>query len=124
MERFGVRLLPICRGDGTIAGVIGERDIVVKAVARGRAPELCPVDEVMTTRYLSCELEDSVETLLRLFAESNADCALIRGRDGKLVGTLDRDELPVLPSLMPLRQAAVRAEAAWGPLPTDPERLF
>jgi CBS domain-containing protein len=111
MERFGVRLLPICRGDGTIAGVIGERDIVVKAVARGRAPALCTVDEVMSTRYLSCDSEDTVETLMRLFAESDADCVLIRGRDGKLLGTVERDELPVQPSLAAFGQLTAPTRA-------------
>ncbi len=106
MERFGVRLLPICRGDGTIAGVIGERDIVVKVVARSRAPELCTVDEVMTTRYVSCHVDQGVDELLRLFAESGAESALIVARDGKLAGTVERSELPVQPTRLTFRHPA------------------
>jgi len=103
MERFGVRLLPICRNDGTIAGVIGERDIVVKVVARSRAPELCTVDEVMTTRYLSCHVDQGIDELLRLFADSSADCALLLARDGKLAATVERSELPVQPTRLSFR---------------------
>jgi CBS domain-containing protein len=43
-----LRFLPVCKPDGRVVGIITERDIVVRAVAAGRAPELCSVDEIMT----------------------------------------------------------------------------
>jgi CBS domain-containing protein len=43
-----LRFLPVCKPDGRVVGIVTERDIVVRAVAAGRAPELCSVDEIMT----------------------------------------------------------------------------
>ena len=93
MERFGSRALPICRRDGTLAGVITERDIVVKVVAHARAPELCTVDEVMTTRFLSCFADDPVETLHRLFSAEGGDCAVVRQANGQFVAIVERESL-------------------------------
>ncbi len=43
-----LRFLPVCKPDGRVVGIVTERDIVIRAVAAGRAPELCSVDEIMT----------------------------------------------------------------------------
>lgn len=43
-----LRFLPVCKPDGRVVGILTERDIVIRAVAAGRAPELCSVDEIMT----------------------------------------------------------------------------
>jgi CBS-domain-containing membrane protein len=88
MEKLGLRALPICRRDGSIAGVIAERDIVIKVVARSRAPELCTVDEVMSTRFVSCYLDDPVDLLARLFDSTGFECAVVRARSGELAGIL------------------------------------
>jgi signal-transduction protein with cAMP-binding, CBS, and nucleotidyltransferase domain len=93
MERIGCRLLPICRRDGSLAGVLSERDIVVKVVARSRAPELCTVDEVMTTRFLSCLADDTVDDLRQRFESTGMDCAVVRHRGGELAGVLEARSL-------------------------------
>jgi predicted transcriptional regulator len=99
MERHGARLLPICRKDGSVAGVLSERDIVVKVVARSRAPELCTVDEVMNTEFVTCTTEDSVDDLRQLLEASAAECALILTRAGELVGVVDAAALAGRPAL-------------------------
>jgi CBS domain-containing protein len=106
MERSGSRWLPIVRKDGSVAGVISERDIVVKAVARGRAPELCAVDEVMTTRFVCCEAEDTVDHLRELFASTGVDCAVVRQRGGELVGVIEAAALARGPDAAPGAGAA------------------
>lgn len=88
MEKFGLSALPICRRDGSVAGVIAERDIVVKVVARSRAPELCTVDEIMNTRFVSCQVDDPVELVARLFESTGFECAVVRARSGELAGIL------------------------------------
>ncbi len=89
MERSGQRLLPICRKDGSVAGVISERDIVVKVVARSRAPGLCSVDEVMNTRLLFCKADDPVERVRRLFESSGVTCAVVTDARGRLAGVVE-----------------------------------
>jgi CBS domain-containing protein len=96
MERFGLRALAICRRDGTIAGVISERDIVVKVVARSRAPELCTVDEIMNSRFVSCLVDDPVELLARLFRSTGHDYAVVRTRSGELAGIVTAAETAAL----------------------------
>ncbi|HEY0705770.1 MAG TPA: CBS domain-containing protein, partial [Polyangia bacterium] len=47
MMTFGLNLLPVCRSEGTVIGVVTAWHIV-KAVAQGRAAELCAIDDVMS----------------------------------------------------------------------------
>jgi CBS domain-containing protein len=120
MERFGSGVLPICRRDGSVAGVISERDIVVKAVARGRAPELCTVDEVMTTRFVCCEAEDSLDRLRALFASTGVHWAVVRQRGGEMVGVIEANALPAGPDPVPAGRpaaSALRGRAAIGKAP-------
>jgi CBS domain-containing protein len=88
MERFGLRALAICRRDGSVAGVIEERDIVVKVVARARASELCTVDEIMSNRFVTCQADDPVEWVARLFEVTGFACAVVRTGSGELAGVL------------------------------------
>jgi CBS domain-containing protein len=43
-ETYGA--LPICDGEGTLQGVVTDRDIVVKVIAAGRDPETTTVGEL------------------------------------------------------------------------------
>lgn len=91
----GVSLIPICRSDGTLVGVLDERDIVIKAVALSRAPELCSLSEIMRKEFPSCSvLDDARNVYARMLAEGIERIAVV-DRTGKLVGIADRGRLSV-----------------------------
>jgi CBS domain-containing protein len=58
--------LPVC-GDGRrVLGIITDRDITVRAVARGLDPNHTCVQEVMTKDVLSCSVDSEVEDACQL----------------------------------------------------------
>src|SRR5687767_1408227 len=78
-----VSVVPICRSDGTLVGVLGERDIVVKAVALSRAPELCALGEIMRKDFPRCAItDDPVDVHARMLAEG-LDRLMVVDRAGK-----------------------------------------
>ncbi len=60
MADLDVGALPVT-DDGQLVGVITDRDITVRGVARGRAPERCTVGEIMSTELRYCLEDDTVE---------------------------------------------------------------
>src|SRR5688572_29546899 len=99
MLATGASLIPVCRGDGTLVGVLDERDIVIKAVALSRAPELCALGEIMRKQFPTCDvLDDARNVYSRMLAEGIERMAVV-DRAGKLVGIADRSRLSVAASV-------------------------
>ena len=57
MKELGVGSLPVC-DNGHLAGVITDRDIIVRAIAKGSDPAIVMVREVMTPEVLWCFEDD------------------------------------------------------------------
>jgi CBS domain-containing protein len=57
--------LPVVDREGEFIGMITDRDITVRAAARGADPRRTRVDECMTDKTFSCHADDSVEACLR-----------------------------------------------------------
>jgi len=53
--------LPVCADGRKVLGIITDRDIAVRAVARGLDPNQTRVQEVMTKDVLSCSVDSEVE---------------------------------------------------------------
>src|SRR5438552_16490775 len=66
MESQNIGLLPVWQ-DGALVGVVTDRDIVVRGVARGFDPEQTIVEEVMTSMVVSLpessDLEDASDLM-------------------------------------------------------------
>lgn len=78
--------------DGTLVGVLTDRDIVVRAVADGRDPSDQPVDELASTDVVCVEagtdLDDAEERM-----RSSAIRRLFVLEDGRPVGIVTADDL-------------------------------
>jgi CBS domain-containing protein len=77
MRDRNVGLLPVTTEESTAVGTITDRDIVVRALAEGRAPDRTRVDEVMTHQVISCRPEDELavaEDLMIRFEKSRIVC--------------------------------------------------
>jgi CBS domain-containing protein len=55
--------------NGHLIGVLTDRDIVVRAIAQGKAPDQCTVKEVMTTEVFHVAAGDSLEDAERCMSE-------------------------------------------------------
>lgn len=71
MASEGVGALPACRADGKLAGMVTDRDIVVKAIASGRAPAECTVGDLVEdqSEVVTIGADDSIEEALRTMAD-------------------------------------------------------
>ena len=69
LRDLDVGALPICGDDNRLAGVITDRDIVVKCVAAGGDPSSVKVSELAEGKPVTVGADDSVEEALRTMAE-------------------------------------------------------
>jgi predicted transcriptional regulator len=93
MFRHGNTVIPVCRGDGSVCGVVTPFEIVV-SIAQGRAAPLCPVEEVMNQEFPSCAADDPASDIqLRMITEAIPALVVLTWR-GKLAGLVDRTCLP------------------------------
>lgn len=83
----GVGALPV--GDhGRLVGLITERDIITRAVARGRSPADTPVRDVMSEEVLYCFEDEDVEETARHMDELNIRRMPVLDRAKRLVGVV------------------------------------
>ena len=77
----------------TLAGIMTERDITVRVVARGLDPRLATVGEVMTPDPDTLSPDDSPETALRMMQEHNYRHLPVKSVDGAVVGMVSVRDL-------------------------------
>ena len=53
LEHYNVGVLPVCGSDGSLCGVVTDRDLVTRCMASGRIPENTKVRDVMTSNVVS-----------------------------------------------------------------------
>jgi CBS domain-containing protein len=109
LVRHGGTLIPICRGDGSVRGVVTAHEIVA-SIAEGRAAPICPVEEVMNANFPSCAAHDLADEIyVRMATESIADMVVLS--QGKLAGMISQARLahPTMPPrpLSPRRSRVV-----------------
>jgi CBS domain-containing protein len=77
---------------GRVAGIVTDRDIVVRAIAEGRDPQSTTVGDVCTSGPRTLEAGDSVEAAAQAMGE-NSIRRLPVLRAGELVGVLSLGDL-------------------------------
>lgn len=71
-----------------LVGIVTDRDIVVKIVAGGRAPDSATVRDAMTPNPVSCREEDDVDHALKLMKERQVRRVPIVDTAGRLAGII------------------------------------
>jgi predicted transcriptional regulator len=94
-EGIGYRSLPVC-DKGHLAGVITDRDITIRAVAKGSDPATVTVREVMTPEVLCCFEDDEVEEAARIMRENQVRRILVLNEANELVGITSLGELATI----------------------------
>ena len=77
--------LPVCAERSRVVGIITDRDITVRAVARGMDPNRTRVEEVMTRDVLSCRSD----------AEVAEACDLMEKRQVRRLLVTDGTDTPI-----------------------------
>jgi CBS domain-containing protein len=92
MQEHELGFLVVVDGEGRPAGVVTDRDIVVRAVALGRGRDT-PVTEVMSRHPVCAGVDDTVVDAARLMADRQCRRVAVVDADHRLVGVLSLDDL-------------------------------
>ena len=91
MERHDVGSLPVQDND-RLVGMLTDRDIVVRAIARGQGPET-PVREAMTADIMYCYEDQDVDEVSRNMADLEIRRLPVVNRDKRLVGVISMGDV-------------------------------
>jgi len=92
MERDDFGLLPVGEDD-RLVGMLSDRDITIRAVARGLAPARCKVRDVMTTEVKFVYEDESADDAARNMSELQVRRLPVLNRGKRLVGIVSLGDL-------------------------------
>ncbi len=87
LSRYNIGSLPVCAADGSVRGMVTDRDIVLRCVAPGEDPETTPVREVMSRSIITVNPGDDVKRAGELMATGQVRRLPVT-QGGRLVGML------------------------------------
>ena len=85
--------LPVCADPRKVVGIITDRDITVRAVARGLDPNATKVQEVMTRDVLACPADSEIEAACELMEKRQVRRLLVTGDDQTPVGIVSLGDI-------------------------------
>ena len=85
MRDLNVGPLPVCDGQ-KLAGMITDRDIVVRGIAMGHDPNTSKVRDVLTAEVEYCYEDDPVDKAAQLMRDKQIRRVLVVDRNKNLVG--------------------------------------
>ncbi|ARU59699.1 CBS domain-containing protein [Tumebacillus avium] len=94
MSDLDVGIVPIVRDGGYLEGCITDRDIVIRAVAKGMDVNSTRVDECMSENIVSCTPDQSATEAAQMMADNQVR-RLPVVEDGRLVGIVAIGDLAV-----------------------------
>jgi CBS domain-containing protein len=92
MQQAGVGSTPVCIGDNVI-GLITDRDIIERSVARGEDPSQDRVRDVMTTEVTCCFEDQDIAEAQRVMHEKHVHQLPVLDHDNHLVGIVTPGDL-------------------------------
>jgi CBS domain-containing protein len=85
--------LPVCSGRSAVVGIITDRDITVRAIARGLDPNRTSVQDVMTREVLSCRADSDAEEACRLMERNHVRRIVVTDGDDAPIGVVSLGDL-------------------------------
>ncbi|HZS08746.1 MAG TPA: CBS domain-containing protein [Blastocatellia bacterium] len=85
--------LPVIGENGRLIGVVTDRDIAVRVVARGKDPRRARVEECMSGDIVACEEYDSIESCMRQMARHQIRRLPIVDDRNYVVGIISQSDL-------------------------------
>jgi len=94
MDEMNVGMLPVCDGE-RLVGVVTDRDIAVRGVAKKLPPTSTHLDAIMSGEVRWCFDDTSVEEALRTMGELQIRRLPVVDREHRLVGILSLGDVAV-----------------------------
>jgi len=92
MLALGIGVLPVSNGQKVI-GIVSDRDIIVRAVAKGLDPERTDVGEIMTKDVFSCASEGDVTEACALMEQKQVRRLLVTDGNGMPIGIVSLGDI-------------------------------
>ena len=94
MKSDDIGSLPILDGE-QLAGMVTDRDIVIRAIAEGKDPRGMPVREVASRELVTVNADEELSSALQLMASQQVRRLPVVDDDGRLVGILAQADVAV-----------------------------
>lgn len=94
MEEMDVGAIPVCDGD-RLVGMVTDRDIVLRAVARNQAGDSTRLEAVMSGEPHWCFEDQSIDEVIEVMREAQLRRMPVVDRDRQLVGIVSLGDLAV-----------------------------
>lgn len=82
----------------TMAGMVTDRDIVVRAIAEGLPPRTTTIESIATREMIMVESSATVEEAVRAMRDRGVRRLLVCDADRKVVGIVSLSDLAMLPT--------------------------
>jgi CBS domain-containing protein len=92
MEAEDVGAVPVVEGD-RLVGIVTDRDIVVRAVAKGKDPRGMPASEVSSRELLTVSPDDDLSDALKVMAQHQVRRLVVIAEDDRLVGVVSQADV-------------------------------
>jgi CBS domain-containing protein len=94
MAQLDVGILPVGEND-RLVGIITDRDIAIRAVAAGKAPDT-PVRDVMSNEVKYCFVDEDIEDVAANMGDIRVRRLAVLDRDKQLVGIVSLADMALL----------------------------
>lgn len=94
MRELDVGSLPVC-DDDRLAGIVTDRDLVLRGIAEGKDPNTTPVREVMTQSVVWAFADQDVEEAVRLMEDRQIRRIPVLSREKRLVGIVALGDIAI-----------------------------
>jgi CBS domain-containing protein len=92
MESDDVGAVPVVDGD-RLVGIVTDRDIVVRAIAKDKDPRGMPVAEVSSRELVTVNPDDDLSDALKLMAQYQVRRLAVTAEDDRLVGVVSQADV-------------------------------
>jgi CBS domain-containing protein len=92
MDAEDVGSIPIVEND-RLVGVVTDRDIVVRAIAKGKDPKGMPVSAVSSRELVTVGPDDDLSAALELMARHQVRRVAVTAKDERLVGVVSQADV-------------------------------
>ena len=107
MRQMDIGMLPVAE-DGRLVGTLTDRDIAVRAVAKGSDPKSTAAQEVMSREVISCYEDQDARDVARVMEENKVRRVVVVNRNNEAVGVISVDDLAVHPETKSLADEVVQ----------------
>jgi len=116
MDRYNVGSVVVVDADGGVVGIVTDRDVAVRGVARGRDPD-ASIRDIMSTHVIVLRDDADLFDAAQKMAESGCRRLPVTDADGALKGVVALDDLMILFARQADHLAHAVAAETTNPLP-------